>query len=577
MNEQFFTSLNGYKVKDEYAVHTYDTVADMKIDSKLKSGMHVKTKGYYSANDNGKGEYIIIDDNTLVADNGSIHDLTNGLKAILIIDNSINVEQFGAKGDNETDDSVAFQNALNSLSKLNTNKLMLGKNKTYFIDSVLTIFKDSIIDLNNSTVRGGETHLFTNFKSITFGWDTYDNYTGYNGNGNITIKNGTIKGGNISFIHAENIKLENLNLFETNNDHYLEICACKNYHVLNCNFKGMKEQASNRQYVEYVQIDSCDYNSFPWLQEDSATYDGTLNENLTVENCTFKVGEAPYNHMYTAIGNHVRTQNPHNGIYIKNNYFEGAEFRSIRLINMNDIIIDNNKFINTISTAISFDNVATNVKITNNYMKAYDETINMTAILFNNPQNDNRHSNIEILNNQIYSENTIKPINPSYCDNIKIAYNIVNTKRIGVAENTTNLSLSNNTILNNDSNDVHFILEVNNNNSIKYSDVPMRIHDTLTADGDNKIVTLLYPFTDYNDLLIEFGIVGSGSWQYAELRGYEYRKFIAGEQYLINILNVDGTQSIYRVEFDSENTKLMRLVLVSGTGLTLRQVMGKSI
>lgn len=109
MNEQFFTSLNGYKVKDEYAVHTYDSVALMKIDSKLKEGMYVKTKGYYNANDGGHGDYIIVNNDTLVADNGLIHNLTNGLKAKLIINNDcINVKQFGVTDNN-------FSNILNYL------------------------------------------------------------------------------------------------------------------------------------------------------------------------------------------------------------------------------------------------------------------------------------------------------------------------------------------------------------------------------------------------------------------------------------------------------------------------------
>ena len=58
-----FSTLNGYKVKDKKAIRYYDTVADMKADTTLKTGMHVKTKGYYSANDGGHGEYIIVNDN----------------------------------------------------------------------------------------------------------------------------------------------------------------------------------------------------------------------------------------------------------------------------------------------------------------------------------------------------------------------------------------------------------------------------------------------------------------------------------------------------------------------------------
>lgn len=93
MNEQYFTSLNGYKVKDEYAIHTYDTVANMKGDTKLKEGMHIKTKGYYSVNDGGSSEYIIKSDVTL---DEYKEDLNNGLYAVLIIkNNSVNIKQLG--------------------------------------------------------------------------------------------------------------------------------------------------------------------------------------------------------------------------------------------------------------------------------------------------------------------------------------------------------------------------------------------------------------------------------------------------------------------------------------------------
>ena len=51
--------LNGYKIKDKKAVRYYDTISNMKSDTTLKAGMHVKTKGYYSVNDGGNAEYYI--------------------------------------------------------------------------------------------------------------------------------------------------------------------------------------------------------------------------------------------------------------------------------------------------------------------------------------------------------------------------------------------------------------------------------------------------------------------------------------------------------------------------------------
>lgn len=114
-----FLSPTGYYTKTETdnklnkKAYYFDNVASMKNATNLKDGDYVITLGYYEANDGGAGEYEIVNDATLVDDGGSVHNLTNGLKAKLIIKNSVNVRQFGAKGDYQTDDTVAFQNALN--------------------------------------------------------------------------------------------------------------------------------------------------------------------------------------------------------------------------------------------------------------------------------------------------------------------------------------------------------------------------------------------------------------------------------------------------------------------------------
>lgn len=111
-------TLNGYKIKDEKAVRSYETVALMKADTKLKEGYHVKTKGYYEANDGGHGEYVIVNDNTLVDDGGTIHVLSNGLRAKLIINNEITPQLFGAYGDGEHDDTLKIQNCIDYVEDL---------------------------------------------------------------------------------------------------------------------------------------------------------------------------------------------------------------------------------------------------------------------------------------------------------------------------------------------------------------------------------------------------------------------------------------------------------------------------
>ena len=71
----------------------YDTVADMKADTKLKAGDMAITLGYYSVNDGGNAKYNITNNN-LSNNGGTIHNLNNGLKAEMIIENSsINVNK----------------------------------------------------------------------------------------------------------------------------------------------------------------------------------------------------------------------------------------------------------------------------------------------------------------------------------------------------------------------------------------------------------------------------------------------------------------------------------------------------
>lgn len=150
MNEQYFTNLNGYLVKDGKAIHTYENVNSMKSDTTIREGTHIKTKGYYSVNDGGSGEYVIVDDDTLVSDNGLIHTLTNGLKAVLISE-EIYPELCGAKGDGTTDDTNAIQTAINTANTKGV-PLNLGT-RTYLITEPLTVYSNLEINGNNAIIK----------------------------------------------------------------------------------------------------------------------------------------------------------------------------------------------------------------------------------------------------------------------------------------------------------------------------------------------------------------------------------------------------------------------------------------
>lgn len=109
----------------------FDTVKDMK-NAKLKEGDYVITLGYYQINDGGGAEYKIID-GEYTDNGGSYHKLGNNLFAELILKDVTKPEIFGAKRDGQTDDSTAFQNAVNYCQENKNILQLMGRYLFYSI------------------------------------------------------------------------------------------------------------------------------------------------------------------------------------------------------------------------------------------------------------------------------------------------------------------------------------------------------------------------------------------------------------------------------------------------------------
>lgn len=283
------------------AIFAFDNVNSMKQATNLINGSYAKTLGYYSVNDGGSSTYKIVNDE-LTADDKLIIELNNGLFAVLVYNDYLYPEQIGGIGNDTFDNTNVFQTLLDNLINI---KLLTGK--TYKVTETLKLKSNVIIDLNNSTINSTDKHLFYNFLENSTA-------TLYNGNGNIIIKNGIIKGGCISLMHADNVILENITFIEPLNNHNVELCSCKNVDINNCKFYEITGTGGR---LESVNIDPCTHDSFPWLPLDSVSYDGTPCSYINVHDCLFDGGSN--NKIEDGVGCHNESVNHHTFINIYNN------------------------------------------------------------------------------------------------------------------------------------------------------------------------------------------------------------------------------------------------------------------
>ena len=221
MNEQYFTSLNGYIVKDPKSIHTYNTVLDMKSDIKLKDGDFVKTKGYYNVNDGGSAEYYIRNKtNEDIEDNGLIHFITDYVVAELLVkDDKINVKQFGAKGDGETDDTNVLKSLFNSARDYNITTIYFPVGRYLVTDTLLDYGIDGL------TIRGEKYDIY-NSSIILRGADcTVFNFGGVMELTGISYRSSDIVLDSLTF--RDNEETYTNNVFAT--FHYSQHCS-----ILNC-------------------------------------------------------------------------------------------------------------------------------------------------------------------------------------------------------------------------------------------------------------------------------------------------------------------------------------------------------
>ena len=290
-------------------IYHFSNVAQMKNCLTLASGDVCRTLGYYDENDGGAGEYKIVNDITLVDNGGSIHNLTNGLKAVLIVKNFVNVRQFGAKGDNIADDTSFIQNALNSKSKVFVPK------GTYLIRNItLNDRQEFFGSYGNSIIKsidgnGSEDLVKTNTSAnkciikdlIIDGNKMVNNVVNVKRNNGVlngqfdckhVLENLEIKNGNgIGLIVGNNVResrFVNLDVFK-NGTHGVYIQGTDNM------FSNMSSHSNQKDGIRLTGSNNKLCNSKAYINGLSNEYDDSLPAGLTIigvlntiTNCEFQ-------------------------------------------------------------------------------------------------------------------------------------------------------------------------------------------------------------------------------------------------------------------------------------------------
>lgn len=232
-------SSGAYDLKDEKAIHSFNTLNDLKTSTYINNGDYVKTLGYYSINDGGDAYYLVREKEVSdVPNNNDIIALNNeNLIAEIIVADELNAKQFGCYGNNTNDDTTNLQNAID-YCELNKYNLVIPSGN-YKISAPL--------EITGCNIRG--------YYKNTFLWL-------YNSDG-LHLK---------PYLEQTVCEIKGLSFYSNDSTHYLEMCGIdilqssdtnrsRGYNIHECYFENLgcaiEINDAFRTTVKDININNC--------------------------------------------------------------------------------------------------------------------------------------------------------------------------------------------------------------------------------------------------------------------------------------------------------------------------------